>query len=144
MFNTIIQATQNFCTHQIAEPFELSSEKVNTRTLIAYIDIQTQSKSTYRVYISSDLTFMQRVSKLFLEEDESDEETLIDMTLETANLIIGSAKVIAEELNENPYTIDTPHFIKVDVFDLEYDEIQALKVNNDTITVAIKEIDAEK
>ncbi|MDQ7066611.1 MAG: hypothetical protein Q9M40_00595 [Sulfurimonas sp.] len=64
---------------------------------------------------------MQKVSKLFLEEEKSDEETLIDMTLETANLIIGSAKVIAEEINENPYTIHTPHFIKIGMFDLEYD-----------------------
>ena len=141
MFNTIIEATQNFCTHQIIQESKLSNEQTKEKTLIAYIDIKTQSESTYRVYISSDFGFMQRVSQLFLEEDESDEETLIDMTLETANLIIGSAKVIAEELNENPYTIETPHFVKVDIFDLEYDKLQVIKVQNDMITVAIKEID---
>jgi hypothetical protein len=142
MFNTIIQATENFCRHQIAQEYELTKELTDKRTLIAYIDIETQSDLTYRVYISSDLGFMQKVSKLFLEEDESDEETLIDMTLETANLIIGSAKVIAEEKNENPYTIKTPHFVKVDMFDLEYDDLQVFKIENETITVAIKEIDA--
>lgn len=82
---------------------------------------------------------MQRVSYLFLEE-ESDEETLIDMTLETANLIIGSAKVIAEELDENPYTINTPHFIKIGKFDLEYDSAKTITVNEDEVTIAIKEL----
>ncbi len=140
MFNTIIQATENFCIHQIAQPYILSDEFTTRKALIAYIDIETLNKSKYRVYIASELNFMQRVSKLFLEEDESDEETLIDMTLETANLIIGSAKVIAEELNENPYTISTPHFVKIDTFDLEYDEIKSIKLKEESITVAIKDI----
>ena len=96
MLKTIIQASENFCVHQIRESHELSDSAIKKRTLIAYIDIETQDGIRYRVYIASDKNFMQRVSKLFLEEDDSDEETLIDMTLETANIIIGSAKVIAE------------------------------------------------
>lgn len=71
---------------------------------------------------------MQRISKVFLEEDNSDEETLIDMALETTNLIVGSAKVIAEEADENPYTINTPHFEKIDNFNFEYDEAKVIKI----------------
>ncbi|RLA76702.1 MAG: chemotaxis protein CheX [Epsilonproteobacteria bacterium] len=140
MLKTIIQASENFCIHQIRESHEINDGQIKKRTLIAYIDIETQDAIKHRVYIASDESFMQRVSKLFLEEDDSDEETLIDMTLETANLIIGSAKVIAEEANDNPYTINTPHFEKLDIFDFEYDQAKIIKVENDELMVAIKEL----
>ena len=141
MLKTIIEASKNFCIHQIREPHEINDGVIKKRTLIAYIDIDAEDGLKYRVYIASDENFMQRVSKLFLEEDESDEETLIDMTLETANLIIGSAKVIAEEANINTYTINTPHFEKLDVFDFEYDQAKVIKVQNDELMIAIKELD---
>ncbi|MDQ7062274.1 MAG: chemotaxis protein CheX [Sulfurimonas sp.] len=118
MLKTIIEASQNFCIHQIRVSPILEDTLHKEKTLIAYIDLDADDGKKYRAYIASSTAFMQRVSKLFLEEDESDEETLIDMTLETANLIIGSAKVIAEEANKNPYTIGTPHFEKYDIFDL--------------------------
>ena len=140
MLTTIIQASENFCIHQIRVPHVLSDTITKTRTLIAYIDIDTTDGQKHRVYIASDSKFMQRVSKLFLEEDESDEETLIDMTLETANLIVGSAKVIAEEANNNTYTIGTPSFEKFDTFDFEYDQAKLLKIEDDILIVAIKEL----
>jgi hypothetical protein len=139
MLTTIIEASENFCVHQIRVPHTVYDSLSEARTLIAYIDIETADGKKYRVYIASDSNFMQRVSKLFLEEDDSDEETLIDMTLETANLIIGSAKVIAEE-SENPYTISTPHFEKFDKFDFEYDQAKLIKVEDDQLIIAIKEL----
>jgi hypothetical protein len=141
MLNTIKRAAENFCIHQICEPHELIDGSTQKRTLIAYIDIDTLNNKKYRVYIASDENFMQRISKLFLEEDESDEETLKDMTLETTNLIVGSAKVIAEESNINQYTIGIPQFDKIGEFDFDFDEAQTIKVNNDELTVAIKELD---
>ena len=140
MLRTIKTASENFCIHQIREEHSVHERISDKRTLIAYIDINTQEGKTHRVYIASDEKFMQRVSKLFLEEDESDEETLIDMTLETANLIIGSAKVIAEEENVDTYTINTPHFEKIGVFDFDYDEAKTILVNQDELTIAIKEL----
>ena len=140
MLKTIIEATENFCIHQIRIPHTVSDDITKARTLIAYIDIDTQKGQKHRVYIASDSNFMQRVSKLFLEEDESDEETLIDMTLETANLIVGSAKVIAEEANINTYTINTPYFEKYDAFDFKYDQARLIKVENDELIIAIKEL----
>jgi len=140
MLKTIIEASENFCIHQIREKHVVNDEISKTRTLIAYIDIDTHSGQKHRVYIASDSNFMQRVSKLFLEEDESDEETLIDMTLETTNLIVGSAKVIAEEADENTYTINTPHFEKIDIFDFEYDQAKLIKIENDELIIAIKEL----
>lgn len=140
MLSTIIQASENFCIHQIRVPYILSDKIAKTRTLIASIDIETTSAEKHRVYIASDAKFMQRISKLFLEEDESDEETLIDMTLETANLIVGSAKVIAEETNINTYTIGTPSFEKFDNFDFEYDQAKLIQMENDILIIAIKKL----
>jgi hypothetical protein len=143
MLQSIEEASQNFCIHQIRKPHEVIDGITKMRTLIAYIDIDAQDKKRYRVYIASNQGFMQRVSTVFLEEEESDEETLVDMTLETANLIVGSAKVIAEEKNENPYTIGTPVFLKLDIFDFAYDEAKTLKIEDDVISVAIKELNGE-
>ena len=140
MLKSIEEASRNFCIHQIRESHLVEDGLTQKRTLIAYIDIDRQDTKKYRVYIASEQGFMQRVSKLFLEEDESDEETLVDMTLETANLIIGSAKVIADKDDKNSYTIGTPHFEKFDIFDFEYDEAKTLKVKDDVISIAIKEL----
>ena len=140
MLKTIIEASQNFCVHQIRVHPILNDEITKVRTLIAYIDIDTHNGQKHRAYIASSSNFMQRVSKLFLEEDESDEETLIDMALETTNLIVGSAKVIAEEDNINPYTIGTPHFEKYDTFDFNYDQAKLLTVGDDELIIAIKEL----
>nr|WP_321265727.1 chemotaxis protein CheX [uncultured Sulfurimonas sp.] len=140
MLKTIIQASENFCIHQIREPHIVSDGINKKRTFIAYIDIDTLDAKHYRVYIASDANFMQRISKLFLEEDESDDETLKDIALETANLIVGSAKVIAEEADKNTYTINTPYFEKIDKFDFAYDEAKIIKIDNDEMIIAIKEL----
>ena len=140
MLNTIIEASENFCIHQIRKPYVLHDTIQTQKILIAYIDINTTDAKKHRVYLGSDTNFMQRIAKIFLEEDESDEETLIDMALETANLIVGSAKVIAEESSVDTYTIGTPNFEKHDFFDCEYDQIQYIEIDNDILLVAIKEL----
>lgn len=142
MLKSVEEAVTNFCMHQIGTQCRIKDVKTNKRTLIAYIDIQTQSNNKYRVYIASSINFMQRISKLFLEESESDEDTLKDMTLETTNLIVGSAKVIAEKLG-TPYSIETPHFEKIGIFDFNYDELKVIYIDDDELIIAIKELDAK-
>ncbi|MDF1875870.1 chemotaxis protein CheX [Sulfurimonas sp. SAG-AH-194-I05] len=141
MLTTILQASENFCIHQMCLSHVVSNTMPQKKSLIVYIDINTHTGQKHRVYIAADSNFIQKVAKLFLEEDESDEETLRDMALETANLIVGSAKVIAEEENSNAYTIDTPHFEKIDIFDFAYDQINVLQIEEDSLIIAIKEID---
>ncbi|MDT8338679.1 MAG: chemotaxis protein CheX [Sulfurimonas sp.] len=140
MLNTIIEASKNFCVHQIRLPYELHDNVTQMRTVIAYIDIQSINGTKHRVYIGATPNFAQRISTLLLEEDDSDEETLIDMTLETANLIIGSAKVLASESNSGSYTMSTPYFEKIDVFDFIYDRAKVLRVEDDEMIIAIKEL----
>ena len=140
MLKTILQASENFCIHQIRVPHVVKDGINKKRTIIAHIDIDVEDGKKHRVYIASDTNFMQRISKMYIEEDKSDEETLIDMLLETTNLIVGSAKVIAEEADENPYTINTPHFEKASKFDFEYDEAKIIKIEKDEMIIAIKEL----
>jgi hypothetical protein len=140
MFDSIKKASENFCIHQIRLPYTFSDNASSIEAFISYIDIKDKGNKAFRVYVAPQKGFAQRVSKLFLEEDESDEETLIDMTLETANLIVGSAKVIAEEENKNPYTIDTPHFYGIDKFEMDYDKIIVLEIKNDKMIICIKEL----
>ena len=139
MLTTISQASQNFCAHQIRKQYNISDGIIDSIAIIAYIDINARNAKTYRVYMASDQNFMQRISKIFLEEDVSDEETLKDMTLETANLIIGSAKVLAET-SDNPYTIKTPFFEKIGLFDFQYDQSKIFNIENDKLMIAIKEL----
>ncbi|MCX6076243.1 MAG: chemotaxis protein CheX [Campylobacterales bacterium] len=140
MLKTILQASENFCIHQIRLPYKVSKSLTKKRTLIAYIDIDTNDNKKYRVYIASEYGFIQKVAKLFLEEDECDEESLIDMLLETTNLIVGSAKVISAEESESSYTIGTPHFEKIDVFKFTYDDAKTINVEGDKMIIAIKEL----
>ena len=141
MLSTFQKAAENFCIHQIRENFTKEDNITKKRTIIAYIDIQRDDSKEYRVYIASDLDFVQKVSMLFLEEDESDEETLIDMALEMANMIIGSAKVLAQKESKDGYNISTPHFEKIGKFNTDVDETKTIKLDDGELTVAIKELD---
>ncbi|OHD97411.1 MAG: hypothetical protein A3E21_08960 [Sulfurimonas sp. RIFCSPHIGHO2_12_FULL_36_9] len=140
MLNIIIEASQNFCIHQIRIPHEIVDDITKMRTVIAYIDIETLNGKKHRVYVGATPSFAQRISTLLLEEDESDEDTLIDMILETTNLIVGSAKVLAENIDDYAYTMSTPHFEKIDSFDFVYDQAKVLRVENDEMIIAIKEL----
>lgn len=139
MFKTIKKASENFCIHQLRLPYEISSGICSENALITYIDIDAKDSSKYRIYFASEPTLMQKVVTIFLEEEDSDEESLINMTLETANLIVGSAKVIASEDEvENSYNINTPHFEKNGKFDFEYDESILFDIQNEKMFLAIK------
>jgi CheY-specific phosphatase CheX len=141
MFETIVQATENFCTHQIREPFQEIEIFDDTNAIITYIDITTEDDTKHRVYVVSDKGFAQKVSQLFLEEDESDEETLKDMALETTNLIVGSAKVIAQESAQS-YTIGTPHFTDIGNFNAPYKKQKSYNLDEKSnILIAIEELD---
>jgi hypothetical protein len=142
MLETIEEAAKNFCQHQIQESCKSEASNIQKRTFIAYIDIESAQSSRYRIYLAANKAFMQKVAKLFLEEDESDDETLQDMTLETANLIIGSAKVIAQEKDNENFIIETPHFVKIGLFDFDVDALKKLKTADAELVLAIKELNA--
>lgn len=138
MLPTILQAAENFCIHQIGLPHTTTGLSDKKRTLIAYLDIETKSGSKHRAYLGCDNVLIQYIAEIFLGEENSDEETLTDMLLETTNMIIGSAKVIAESSDINPFTISTPHFLIEDYFTMPYDGIHTVQVANGEMMIAIK------
>ncbi|MEA3372538.1 MAG: chemotaxis protein CheX [Campylobacterota bacterium] len=139
MITLMAKAAENFCIHQIRQPHTLSDKKIETRTLIAYIDIAKEDGANYRIYTAYNEAMIQMIAELFLGEDESDEETLQDMALETANMIIGSAKVLAAEESDLNFTISTPHFEKDGNFDLSSDAFKTITIDDKAIMIAIKE-----
>jgi len=140
MFNTISEALKNFCTHQVRTTHKLTKEKIDEEVMVAYIDITTVDEKSYRVYVASDLNFLQTVTTIFLEEDNSDDETLKDMLLELTNLIVGSAKVIAENTKDTNFNIATPVFLDKTKFNIDYDDLSTLETQDQKIMVAIKEL----
>ena len=139
MIKSIEVAAKNFCIHQLGMECQNIEKYDEAKTFIAYIDIVVIDGNKYRVFIAANETFIQSVATLFLEEEKSDEETLKDMTLETANLIIGSAKVLAEK-SENPYDIGTPSFEGITAFNIKYDEIVILSNAASELIIAVKEL----
>jgi len=108
--------------------------------LISSIDTNNLSGVRNRIYLAMDKNLVQKISTIFLEEEESDDETLQDMLLETTNLIVGSAKVIAQDDNSIAFDIGTPFFIKNNFFDIEYDNAKNIKIEDNNMVIAIKEL----
>ena len=140
MLSIIVHAAENFCLHQLNLPFEHITGFPQKRTLLAYIDVESHDKSLHRVYIGCDETLIQTIAETFLGEDKSDEQTLIDMLLETTNMIVGSAKVLAEESYETSISIMTPFFVSNEEQSNNHDDIQHLSVNSGAMTIAVKRL----
>lgn len=134
----IIQAAKNFYAHQIRLPYSIKLPLPKKRTLLAYLDIESKNGEKHRVYIGCDDVLIQCITEIFLGEELSDTETLRDMLLETTNMIIGSAKVLAEEQVSSSFTISTPHFFDHDDFTPTTDENYTFTVGEGEMIIAIK------
>ncbi|MDX9814141.1 MAG: chemotaxis protein CheX [Sulfurimonas sp.] len=141
MFNRILESLENFCIHQIRQEHKVCENIENLRTIIASIDLTTNDGTTNRVYLAVEKNFAQKIAQVLLEEDESDDETLVDMVLESANLVVGSAKVLLSEKDAIVCSISTPTLHKQECFEMSYDRANSIKIQNDSVIVAIKEID---
>lgn len=140
MLPIIIEAAGNFCLHQIRLPFEFIPAESGMRTLFAYIDIEVDDGTTHRAFIGCDSHMIQMIAEIFLGEEESDEETLIDMLLETTNMIVGSAKVLASEAYDQSMKIATPFFFPEGNIDNDMDDMRFIGVENGKMMIAIKRL----
>jgi hypothetical protein len=141
MLPIIVEAATNFCIHQIRLPYDLVPTSSKKRTLLAYIDIETTNGDTHRAYIGCDAMLIQSIAEIFLGEDESDEQTLVDMLLETTNMIVGSAKVLAGELYETTMTIATPFVLShEEIASLQLDEVQCIGIDGGEMTIALQRL----
>ncbi len=139
MITLMAKAAENFCFHQLRRPYTLSDEKIETRTVIAYVDIAKEDGTGYRVYMAYNKAMIQMIAEIFLGEDDSDEETLQDMALETANMIVGSAKVLAAEEGGLHFTISTPHFEKNADVALSSDAFKTIHIDDKLMMITLKE-----
>ncbi len=138
MLETITEAASSFCKEQLGAK-RLEVEKATTPpkgTLVAYIDIQMHGSKAYRAYIAAQKEFVQFVAKIFLEEEESDEETIMDMALECTNLIIGSAKVVASQKGID-FDISTPKLQVMERFTPHYEDAAVLRCENNELFIAV-------
>lgn len=141
MLPIFVEAATNFCLHQIRLPYDLISPNEKKRTLLAYIDIEITNGELHRAYIGCDEMLIQTITEIFLGEDESDEQTLIDMLLETTNMIVGSAKVLAGEVYETTMTIATPFIVSYEeIENLHLDNVQRIGVNGGEMTVGLQRL----
>jgi len=141
MLPIIVEAATNFCLHQIRLPYDFKDSTPKKRTLFAYIDIETTNGEMHRAYIGCDPMLIQTITEIFLGEDESDEQTLIDMLLETTNMIVGSAKVLAGELYETTLSIATPFLLsEEDVSAVQLDNSQCIGINGGEMTIALQRL----
>lgn len=141
MLPIIVEAATNFCIHQIRLPYDLTAAATKKRTLFAYIDIETPNGDAQRAYIGCDEMLIQTITEIFLGEDESDEQTLSDMLLETTNMIVGSAKVLAGEMYETTMTIATPFILSYEeILNIQLDESQCIGINGGELTIALKRL----
>ena len=109
------------------------------RMLIASIEI-VENEKPHTVYVALSKELLQDVCGIFLFEDDSNDETLQDMLLETTNMIVGSAKVLAQESNDaKVFNIKTPLFLETKKFNLLCDGMNRISLKNGSILIAIKE-----
>lgn len=142
MLAIIMKAAENFCLHQIRLPYQFIPASSDMRTLLAYIDIEAEDGTAHRAFIGCDTPMIQTITEIFLGEETSDEQTLIDMLLETTNMIVGSAKVLATELYDTTMTIATPFFFGEKNIDTDPENIRIIGVENGRMMIAIQRLES--
>ena len=141
MLPIIVEAAANFCIHQIRLPYDIRESSEKKRTLFAYIDIETLNGEVHRAYIGCDPMLIQTIAEVFLGEETSDEQTLVDMLLETTNMIVGSAKVLAGELYETTVSIATPYFLSEEESSaLRPDDSKYIGIDGGEMTIALQRL----
>ena len=138
MFHHILQAAQNFCIHQLGASSQRLETPPKTRTLIACLNIETNDSQKFHTYIGCDKYLLQTITEIFLGEGISEMETLSDMLLETTNMIIGSAKVLAGKVDSSHFTISIPHLYKDTHETISPDFFATLLISGGEMYIAIK------
>lgn len=140
MLLTIKRSAIEFCLQQLQQVCESKQDKYLNKQFISSIDIQTFD-SKHTIYIGINQELLQDIYCLFFEDDQhSSHEDLIDMSLETINMIVGHAKTLVQEIQAiKNFTIGTPKFINYAVFNDSCKQQIYLGNQNKYLTIAIKD-----
>jgi len=139
MISLIIEAAENFLHNQI----ELKTEKTDTlsqvRTVIASIDVKMDDGEIKSVYLGFNEALIKEIVSVYLMEDDADDQTMMDMALESTNMIVGSAKVLAEAAQKEHFMITTPKFKAIEEFgNCQCSELSVLKTTKEDLVIGIK------
>jgi chemotaxis protein CheY-P-specific phosphatase CheC len=109
MFDRIVEASNNYF-QQMFEQIPVSIEQFESRDFfVSKIDAKS-SENEKEIYIFLDQSLINELYNFMLGEDPSCEEEAQDFSCEVANLIVGSAKVLAQDDKES-FSISTPVFV---------------------------------
>jgi len=139
MIAIIIQAAENFLHNQIELKTKKTKKLSKMRTVIASIDVKMDDGKTKTVYLGFNEELIKEITSIYLGEDVADEQTMTDMALESTNMIVGSAKVLAEEAEKEHFMITTPKFKAIEEFnDSLCTEYSILKTPKAALVIGIK------
>lgn len=142
MISLIIEAAENFLHNQIELKTE-RAEKIDSltqmRTVIASIDVKMDDGEIRSVYLGFNEALIKEIVSVYLMEDDADDQTMQDMALESTNMIVGSAKVLAEEAQKEHFMITTPTFKAIEEFNnCSCAEFSILKTEKEALVIGIK------
>lgn len=106
---SIILATEYFVHNVLMSDLNVYEGKVEEEAYASSIKINGDENYDIQVYIGE--KSLKKMSSLFLYNDEPDEEILIDLVNEIANVIVGRAKVEASEKLDLKFDISTPQYL---------------------------------
>jgi len=139
MVSIIIQAAENFLRDQIQLVPEGADTLSQLRTVIASIDVKMDDGEIKTVYLGFNELLLKEIVSVYLFEDEADEQTMIDMALESTNMIVGSAKVLAEQAEKEHFMITTPEFKAIEEFqNCQCSEFSVLNTSKEGLVIGIK------
>jgi Chemotaxis phosphatase CheX len=139
MVSIIIQAAENFLRDQIQLVPKEADALSQLRTVIASIDIKMDDGKVRTVYLGFNEALLKEIVSVYLFEDEADEQTMIDMALESTNMIVGSAKVLAEQAEKEHFMITTPEFKAIEEFqNCQCSEFSVLNTSKEGLVIGIK------
>ncbi len=140
MLLTIKRSAIEFCLQQLQQVYKSKQKKCLNKQFISSIDIQAFD-TKHTIYIGINQELLQDIHYLFFENDEHvSHEDLINMSLETINMIVGHAKTLTQEIQEiKNFTIGTPKFINYTMFNYSYKQQACLGNKNKYLTIAIKD-----
>jgi len=139
MISIIIEAAENFLRNQIELKTHIEKTTNKMRTVIASIDVKMDDGEDKTVYLGFSEELIKEIISVYLMENNPDEETMRDMALESTNMIVGSAKVLAEEAEKDHFVISTPKFKAIEEFETcTCDELSVLQTSKNALLIAIK------
>jgi len=139
MISIIIEAAENFLHNQIDLKTKKSDSLTQLRTVIASIDVKMDDGDIKTIYLGFNEALIKEIVSIYLMEDDADDETMKDMALESTNMIVGSAKVLAEEAEKEHFMITTPEFKAIEEFaTCDCSEYSIIQTEKDSLVIGIQ------